>query len=82
MKTIIPLVIFFLLVAGNAFSQEDSSHKTQQHRHMEYSKTKNPIPVTSQSVEKGGEIYKKHCAVCHGDKGKVGPDGPGYESPH
>jgi mono/diheme cytochrome c family protein len=34
----------------------------------------NPVPDTPQNRAKGRALYQKHCAMCHGDKGKG--DGP------
>jgi len=33
-----------------------------------------PAPVSPQGLERGKHLYTKHCATCHGDKGKG--DGP------
>lgn len=64
---------FFHLVAAYAFAYGDSAvHEPQQHRHTEYSKIKNAIPMTEQSVSKGREIYEKHCIACHGESGRGG----------
>jgi len=42
----------------------------------EAKKMKNPIKVTKVSIQKGKEIYKNKCALCHGIKG----DGKGPAS--
>jgi mono/diheme cytochrome c family protein len=34
----------------------------------------NPVPATPPNRTKGRALYQKHCAMCHGDKGKG--DGP------
>jgi mono/diheme cytochrome c family protein len=34
----------------------------------------NPVEASPQSVAKGRALYQKHCAMCHGDRGKG--DGP------
>jgi mono/diheme cytochrome c family protein len=34
----------------------------------------NPVPASPEAVEKGRELFQKHCAGCHGEKGKG--DGP------
>lgn len=39
-------------------------------------KIKNPIKATKDSIQKGQEIYKNKCALCHGEKG----DGKGPAS--
>lgn len=47
-------------------------HKPHQHKHKEYAKVKNPIPMTGQSVIKGKGLFEKHCTACHGKEGKGG----------
>ena len=42
----------------------------------EAKKMKNPVKATKASIQKGGEIYEKKCALCHGIKG----DGKGTAS--
>jgi mono/diheme cytochrome c family protein len=44
----------------------------------EYAGLSNPIPDDDGSLARGGEIYTKHCATCHGDYGNG--DGPGGAS--
>ena len=34
----------------------------------------NPVPASPEALAKGRALYQKHCAMCHGDKGKG--DGP------
>lgn len=34
----------------------------------------NPVESTEEAVTAGGELFKKHCTMCHGDTGKG--DGP------
>lgn len=34
----------------------------------------NPVPSSPEALRKGKALYQKHCASCHGDKGKG--DGP------
>jgi len=41
----------------------------------EYAGLANPVEADAASLERGGEIYVTHCAVCHGDGGMG--DGPG-----
>jgi mono/diheme cytochrome c family protein len=43
---------------------------------VEAKKMKNPVKATKASIQKGGEIYEKKCALCHGIKG----DGKGTAS--
>lgn len=44
----------------------------------------NPIGATPEALAKGRALYEKHCATCHGDRGKGdGPAAPhGKEQPH
>jgi cytochrome c553 len=74
MKTI--TISFFtlicLLFSGGSYAQESSHvHKPHAHRHTEYAKKINPVPMTGQSIEKGREIFGKHCISCHGVEGKA-----------
>ncbi|MDQ7801601.1 MAG: cytochrome c [Armatimonadota bacterium] len=39
---------------------------------------RNPIPATEQSVQLGHQLYRAHCAVCHGSEGRG--DGPAAAS--
>jgi mono/diheme cytochrome c family protein len=34
----------------------------------------NPVEATPEAIAAGGELYKKHCLMCHGETGKG--DGP------
>jgi len=39
---------------------------------------KNPVLADKASLERGGKLFKTHCALCHGEKGKGdGPAGAG-----
>lgn len=67
---IFSLFPMFFLFFGASYAQE-IGHKTQIHKHKQYAKEKNPIPATEQSIEKGREIYGKHCDSCHGEEGAV-----------
>jgi mono/diheme cytochrome c family protein len=35
----------------------------------------NPVPKDEASIERGKQLYQKHCAICHGTAGRG--DGPG-----
>lgn len=68
-------VVFLFSLLGlfinTLFAQEAGHvHKPHPHRHKQYAKVKNPVPVTEQSIKKGAESYEKHCIGCHGEKGK------------
>jgi len=59
------------LVFSASYAQEAGHvHKPHPHRHKQYAKVKNPIPMTEQSIKKGAELYEKHCVGCHGEGGK------------
>ena len=63
----------FCFVSATPFAYEgEHLHTSQPHRHMQYAKEKNPIPMDEQSVKKGAELYEKHCVACHGKGGKAG----------
>ena len=40
----------------------------------EAARRQNPIHADKTSIERGGKLYKTHCAVCHGQRGRG--DGP------
>lgn len=67
------LSAIFCLVSATPFAYEgEHVHTSQPHRHMQYAKEKNPIPMDEQSIKKGAELYEKHCVACHGKGGKAG----------
>lgn len=70
------LASIFCLVSTTAFAHEgEHAHEANPHRHMDYAKEKNPIPMNEQSIMKGKELYGKHCLCCHGEGRKtVGKD--------
>jgi cytochrome c1 len=74
MKTgVVLLASIFCLVSTTVFAYEgEDLHEPHQHRHMQYTKEKNPIPMNEQSIIKGKELYGKHCLRCHGEGGKAG----------
>lgn len=75
MRHLVVLSIFlvFSLMPFEAFAQTtEPIHKPDTHRHKQYAKVKNPIPIGEQSVSKGKQLYKKHCISCHGESGKGG----------
>ncbi len=45
-------------------------------------KTKNPIPLTAESIQTGQAVFSQNCTACHGDNAKG--DGPtaSFLSPH
>jgi mono/diheme cytochrome c family protein len=69
---LIILAAVFCFVSTAAFAHEgEHMHGTQSHRHMEYAKEKNPIPMDEKSVMRGKELYEQHCIGCHGKRGKA-----------
>ncbi len=72
-------VRFLARVAENG---EDESinigHSHSQSVPLEFSRLKNPIPLSDESIVKGMEIYVENCYRCHGFSGKGdGPDAGG-----
>ncbi len=62
----------FCFVSTIALAHEgEHVHEPHPHRHMQYAKEKNPIPMNEQSIMKGKELYGKHCLRCHGKEGKA-----------
>lgn len=67
------LSFIFCIISVTAFAHEgEHAHEANPHRHMDYAKEKNPIPMNEQSIMNGKEIYGKHCFRCHGEGGKAG----------
>lgn len=70
---ILTAFLFWLLglIIGASQAQEGGSlHRSDPHKHEQYAKKRNPVPMTEQSVEKGRELFGKHCTGCHGESGK------------
>lgn len=40
----------------------------------DYAGRRNPVPSTAENLRAGAELYRGHCAVCHGQQGRG--DGP------
>jgi hypothetical protein len=67
---IVSLFLSFCIFFGVSSSQETGIvHKAQPHRHKQYAKEKNPVPMSEKSIEKGRELFEKYCDKCHGEKG-------------
>ncbi|MHB8883319.1 MAG: c-type cytochrome [Thermodesulfovibrionales bacterium] len=69
------LVVFLLSLFGLALSVSHAQeaghvHQPHPHKHEQYAKKKNPVPMTEQSIGKGAEFYEKYCVGCHGKGGK------------
>jgi|GEM_PF-1136603 len=47
-------------------------HAHHPHRHEEYTKIINPITYDERSIEKGRDIFNRHCAFCHSKLVKKG----------
>jgi len=45
-------------------------HAQEPRRNPEAQKLKNPEAATTESIEAGKALYKRHCASCHGPNGK------------
>ena len=66
----ISLFLLGLIIGASPAQESRSLHKPHPHKHEQYAKKRNPVPMTGQSVEKGGELFAKHCTGCHGESGK------------
>ena len=62
--------LLFTFGVALAVAQEDSDWEVPE----EAKAMKNPVEKTPEAIEAGKALYKKHCAMCHGDAGKG--DGP------
>ncbi len=72
-KFVVVLIVLsiFLFVVRKPFAQtSEHIHKPHPHKHKEYAKVKNPIPMTEDSIVKGKGLFEKHCISCHGESGK------------
>ncbi len=72
-KFVVVLIVFsiFLFAGGKPFAQTpEHVHKPHPHKHKEYAKVKNPIPMTEDSIVKGEGLYQKYCVSCHGQSGR------------
>ncbi len=64
------LCLTLCLLPLDAAAQKEHTHKPHSHRHKEYAKKKNPVPMTDESIAKGKDIFDKHCVTCHGEHAK------------
>ena len=48
----------------------ESAHPARPHEHPEARALTNPMPATPDSVAAGAELYRRHCATCHGPTGR------------
>ncbi len=70
-KLIVALFLLFCVVFGVSHAQETGHvHKPHPHKHKQYAKVKNPVPMSGQSIRKGAELFEKHCIGCHGEGGR------------
>lgn len=72
-------IIVLIALAASYFTPVEISaqttehvHKPHPHKHKEYAKVKNPVPMTEDSIVKGKGLFEKHCVSCHGESGKGG----------
>jgi len=81
-RTMVIVTISILLGSPLRFtsSAHDKVNSTKSHGHAHWSappeaaKRANPIPRDQESISRGKELFKTHCTVCHGSKGRG--DGP------
>lgn len=79
------LLIIVILLAAIACSRQISENDLSQMDNQtgitipnEYANLKNPLADSENFTERGGEIFQKYCATCHGEDGKG--DGPAAAS--
>ena len=80
---------FAIVTADDSHPRDHNRHHGNghgMHRHWAAppgaTRTPNPIAADSASVKRGGEIYAKYCAVCHGAAGRGdGPAAKGLSPP-
>ncbi len=56
--------------AGPTAPDAESARPARPREHPEARALTNPIPATPDSVAAGAEIYRTHCATCHGPTGR------------
>ncbi|RJQ40301.1 MAG: hypothetical protein C4550_03795 [Nitrospiraceae bacterium] len=67
---LIVLSIFIFAVRKPLAQTAEHIHKPHPHKHKQYAKVKNPIPMSEQSIAKGSKIFEKYCIECHGEASK------------
>jgi hypothetical protein len=65
--------LLFLTFSVSYAQQTQHLHEPHAHRHKEYAKKKNPVPMSGQSVERGRELFEENCASCHVEVKAGGP---------
>ncbi len=74
---VLSIFLMFSLASFDVFAQTaEHIHKPHPHRHKQYAKIKNPVPMSEQSISEGKRLYEKHCSRCHGEAGigDIAPD--------
>ena len=70
---VLGLLCFFMLLPSVIFAHsKDDPNRWMAPEKM--AQRKNPVKVTSESIQQGKNLYQEHCALCHGSDG-LG-DGP------
>jgi mono/diheme cytochrome c family protein len=59
----VAVLLALALAAGTARGDEWKAPEAERLR-------SNPVATTPATLQKGRALYQKHCATCHGDKGK------------
>jgi mono/diheme cytochrome c family protein len=62
-RTRVAVLLALALAAGPARADEWRAPEAERAR-------SNPVATTPATLQKGRALYQKHCATCHGDKGK------------
>jgi len=57
-RLVLALAIAFLSVSSQAQQKQEAK------------RLKNPVPMSTESIEAGRKLYQRHCAGCHGPGGK------------
>ncbi len=58
-----------LIYPQNSVTTDGTRLKPQERAELEMI-TENPLPATNESINKGQELFKTYCAVCHGPNAK------------
>lgn len=74
MNRLTAVIAFLVLVTILTIPVSASEGHNEEKVPGDIAELKNPIPMTTESIEKGLILYEKNCAGCHGERGRG--DGP------
>ncbi len=78
--TLVLLVVLLSHVQSGGIPMSDHTDSSKEHYNRHWSapedarKRKNPLPGDEDSINRGSDLYRRHCASCHGEDAEG--DGP------